>query len=62
MKPPTALATKGDAVEEPIDRNFFRPVGYRLARSLAAARITADQVTSNTSAPGRRFLADRASR
>ena len=46
MRPSTELATKGIEVEEPIDRMFFRPLGFRLARRLAPGRITADQVTA----------------
>jgi CDP-alcohol phosphatidyltransferase len=52
LKPPNALAAKGDAVEEWIDLHFFRPVGYRLARALAATRVTADQVTLASLAVG----------
>ena len=45
MTPPTAWASKGDAVEEWIDRVFFRPIGYRVAQWLEPTRISADSVT-----------------
>lgn len=45
MKQPTALAAKGEVVEEWVDLHFFRPLGFRLARSLAPTRATPDQVT-----------------
>ena len=32
--PPDALASKGRAVEEPVDLRFFRPLGMALARAL----------------------------
>jgi phosphatidylglycerophosphate synthase len=40
-----SLATKGDEVEEWVDLRFFRPIGVRIARSLAGTGVTADQVT-----------------
>jgi hypothetical protein len=45
MKPPSALALKGDLVEEWADRAFFRPLGYQVCRRLVPTRVTADQVT-----------------
>jgi phosphatidylglycerophosphate synthase len=45
VTPPTALASKGFEVEEWADRRFFRPLGYAIARRLAATHVTADQVT-----------------
>lgn len=45
MKPPNALAHKGEAVEEWIDLRFFRPAGLRLARALAPTAVTPNQVT-----------------
>lgn len=45
MKPPTALAAKGEVVEEWVDLHFFRPLGFRLARALAPTGATPDQVT-----------------
>ncbi len=45
MKPPSALAAKGEAVEEWIDLHFFRPAGFRIARALAPTGATPDQVT-----------------
>lgn len=45
MKPQTALAAKGEVVEEWIDLHFFRPLGFRLARALQPTRATPDQVT-----------------
>lgn len=45
MTPPTALATKGQVVEEWIDLHFFRPLGFRIARGLRATRATPDQLT-----------------
>ncbi len=41
----TSLLDKGEAVEEWIDRRFFRPIGFRIARWLRPTPITADQVT-----------------
>ena len=45
MKPPIALADKGDLVEEWADRTFFRPLGYVVCRRLLPTRVTPDQVT-----------------
>ncbi len=45
MKPQTALATKGEVVEEWIDLRFFRPLGFRLAQALGPTRISPDLVT-----------------
>lgn len=45
MKPPNALAHKGEAVEEWIDLRFFRPAGLRLARALAPTAVSPNQVT-----------------
>lgn len=45
MKPPTALADKGQAVEEWIDLHFFRPVGAGIARALLRTPVSADAVT-----------------
>lgn len=45
MKPPSALALKGDLVEEWADRTFFRPLGYQVCRRLVPTRVTPDQVT-----------------
>lgn len=45
MKPPTALADKGELVEEWADRKFFRPAGFAVCRRLLPTRITPDQVT-----------------
>lgn len=45
MTPPTALAAKGQVVEEWIDLHFFRPLGFRIARLLGPTRATPDQVT-----------------
>lgn len=45
MTPPTALAAKGQVVEEWIDLHFFRPLGFRIARALGPTRATPDQVT-----------------
>jgi len=38
-------ASKGPVVEEWADRRFFRPLGWRVATSLAPTRVTADAVT-----------------
>jgi phosphatidylglycerophosphate synthase len=40
-----ALATKGPVVEEWADRRFFRPAGWRLARTLGPTRVSPDAVT-----------------
>jgi phosphatidylglycerophosphate synthase len=45
VKPPNALAAKGEVVEEWTDLHFFRPLGFRLARALQPTRVTPDQVT-----------------
>ena len=45
MTPPTALADKGQVVEEWIDLHFFRPLGFRIAGALRPTRATPDQVT-----------------
>ncbi|OLC73045.1 MAG: hypothetical protein AUH78_14715 [Gemmatimonadetes bacterium 13_1_40CM_4_69_8] len=45
MKPPTALAHKGVAVEEWVDLRFYRPLGVRLARALQPSSVSADEVT-----------------
>jgi phosphatidylglycerophosphate synthase len=45
VTPPIALAAKGEVVEEWIDLHFFRPLGFRIARSLGPTRATPDQVT-----------------
>ena len=45
MKPPIALADKGDLVEEWADRKFFRPLGYVVCQRLLPTRVTPDQVT-----------------
>lgn len=45
MKPPTALADKGTAVEEWIDLHFFRPAGAGIARALLPTAVSADAVT-----------------
>jgi phosphatidylglycerophosphate synthase len=45
LKPPTALAAKGEVVEEWIDLHFFRPLGFRIARLLKPTQVTPDQVT-----------------
>ncbi|HEX5385769.1 MAG TPA: CDP-alcohol phosphatidyltransferase family protein [Gemmatimonadales bacterium] len=45
MKPPNALAAKGQVVEEWIDLHFFRPLGFAIARRLGPTRATPDQVT-----------------
>ncbi len=45
MKPPTALAHKGVAVEEWVDLRFYRPLGVRLARALLRTTVSADEVT-----------------
>lgn len=52
MRPPSALACKGEAVEEWIDLRFFRPLGHAVARALAAGPVTADQVTGASLALG----------
>jgi hypothetical protein len=46
MTPPNALADKGDAVEEWIDRRFFRPIGFRVATRLLPTRCSPDAVTA----------------
>ncbi|MGH7497488.1 MAG: CDP-alcohol phosphatidyltransferase family protein, partial [Gemmatimonadales bacterium] len=46
MKPQNALASKGQVVEEWADVHFFRPLGFGIARRLAATRATPDQVTA----------------
>jgi CDP-alcohol phosphatidyltransferase len=45
VKPQTALADKGRAVEEWADLHFFRPIGARIARALEPTRVSADDVT-----------------
>jgi phosphatidylglycerophosphate synthase len=45
LKPLTALAAKGEVVEEWVDLHFFRPLGFQLARVLGPTRTTPDQVT-----------------
>jgi phosphatidylglycerophosphate synthase len=45
VKPPIALAAKGEVVEEWVDLHFFRPLGFRLARALGPTGATPDQVT-----------------
>ena len=45
MKPPTALAHKGVAIEEWVDLRFYRPLGVRLARALLPTTVSADEVT-----------------
>jgi phosphatidylglycerophosphate synthase len=45
MTPPTALAAKGQVVEEWIDLHFFRPFGFRIARALQGTGATPDQIT-----------------
>lgn len=45
MKPPSALAVKGAAVEEWVDLRFYRPLGVRLARALLPTSVSADEVT-----------------
>jgi phosphatidylglycerophosphate synthase len=45
MTQPTALAAKGQVVEEWIDLHFFRPLGFRIARALQGTGATPDQVT-----------------
>lgn len=45
MKPPTALADKGKAVEEWIDLHFFRPAGAGIARALLPTSVSPDAVT-----------------
>jgi phosphatidylglycerophosphate synthase len=45
LTPPTALAAKGQVVEEWVDLHFFRPLGLRIARALGPTRATPDQVT-----------------
>lgn len=45
MKPPSALAVKGAAVEEWVDLRFYRPLGLRLARALLPTGVSADEVT-----------------
>ena len=45
MKPPNALVTKGDAVEEWTDVHFFRTLGLKVARLLEPTSVGADQVT-----------------
>ncbi len=45
MTPPTALAHKGEMVEEWIDLHFFRPLGMRVVRALTPTGVSADQVT-----------------
>lgn len=45
MTQPTALAHKGEVVEEWTDLHFFRPLGMRLVGLLAPTRVSADQVT-----------------
>jgi len=45
MKPPSALALKGDLVEEWADREFFRPLGAVICRRLLPTQVTPDQVT-----------------
>jgi phosphatidylglycerophosphate synthase len=42
---PTALAAKGQVVEEWVDLHFFRPLGFRIAQGLKSTRATPDQVT-----------------
>ena len=45
MKPPNALAAKGEVVEEWIDLRFFRPLGFWIANALRSTRASPDQVT-----------------
>lgn len=45
MKPPIELYPKGPGVEEWLDLRFFRPIGARLARTLAPTRVSPDRVT-----------------
>src|SRR2546430_3196465 len=45
VKPPNDLSDKGHAVEEWLDRRFFRPIGIRIARALYSTGISPDQVT-----------------
>jgi len=45
VKPPSALAVKGAAVEEWVDLRFYRPLGLRLARALLPTGVSADEVT-----------------
>jgi len=45
VKPPNALAAKGEVVEEWIDLRFFRPLGFRIANALRSTRASPDQVT-----------------
>ncbi len=45
MTLPTALAAKGQVVEEWVDLHFFRPLGFRIAQGLKSTRATPDQVT-----------------
>jgi len=52
VRPRSALACKGEAVEEWIDLRFFRPLGHAVARALLAGPVTADQVTAASLALG----------
>jgi phosphatidylglycerophosphate synthase len=45
VKPPNALAAKGEVVEEWIDLRFFRPLGFWIANALRPTRASPDQVT-----------------
>jgi len=45
VKPPNALAAKGEVVEEWIDLRFFRPLGFWIANALRSTRASPDQVT-----------------
>jgi len=45
VKPPNALAAKGEVVEEWIDLRFFRPLGFWIANALRSTRASPDEVT-----------------
>jgi hypothetical protein len=45
MKPQSALAHKGDSVEEWSDVHFFRPLGMMVVSVLVPTRVSADTVT-----------------